>query len=335
MRGRVLHVDGDTVWLARGLRLLKSSDGGKSWHCRALLPTASPRESLAVHRLGRRLGRVGFHHFVATGTDTGVVIAHKQVFAVQQGQAQLIRQAALVGSRPLALSAGCGMICYGEYRSNPQRSPVSVWGAAADEPDRWEPVWTFTRARHVHGVYFDAHSGHFWVTTGDANDESALWVTTDGFRTLDYVVGGSQRYRAVQLLFTREHVYFGSDAPDEPNYISRLERSTGNTELLAEVAGPVFYGCNVGEAMFFSTVVEPSKTNLSPYVELWQGAPTQGWRILRRFRKDGWPARYFQYGQVLFPTGPGDGKNLWITPFATRGDQQTIRMPLSAPSSVQ
>ena len=38
--------------------------------------------------------------------------------------------------------------------------------------------------------------------------------------------------------------------------------------------------------------------------------------------------KYFPYGQVLFPAGPGDGENLWFTPFAAEFDQKTFKIPL-------
>ena len=38
--------------------------------------------------------------------------------------------------------------------------------------------------------------------------------------------------------------------------------------------------------------------------------------------------KYFQYGQVMFPSGPGDNKNLWCTPFATQYDQITLKYPV-------
>ncbi|MDN5849337.1 MAG: hypothetical protein L0H63_06800, partial [Nitrococcus sp.] len=94
------------------------------------------------------------------------------------------------------------------------------------------------------------------------------------------------------------------------------------------VGGPVFYGCKVGQHLFFSTVVEQSAVNRSRWAEVWGSAQGGSWRLVRRYRKDLWPLKYFQYGQVLFPSGPGDDKHLWCTPMATKQDQQTLKLRL-------
>lgn len=132
----------------------------------------------------------------------------------------------------------------------------------------------------------------------------------------------------MQLLFTAEFVYFASDAPDEQNFIYRVHRKTLKTEKLQAVAGPVFYGCKVGKLSFFSTEVEPSEFSTSPYVEVWGSRDGSKWQCVERHKKDWLSMKYFQYGQVLFPDGPGDGHNLWYMPMATISDQKTQRSPL-------
>lgn len=325
--GRLLYVDKAEVWLARGRRLLTSQDAGQTWHKRSLLPVSGVKQMLSVHRLGRRVGRVGFHHFGLTGKASGIVIAHGHVFYLIPGQHRLTGGEPIVGSRPLAFCIAKDLACYGEYRGNPERTPVHIW-AAEPEDKTWRPAWRFDNVRHVHGVFLDPYTGAFWVTTGDEDHESAIWMSPDRFKTLESVAGGSQRFRAVHLLFTADHVYFGSDAPDEQNYIYRMDRKGNNVEQLTAVESSVFHGCKVGNQLFFSTAVEPSTVNHSRYAEIWGSADGENWQVVRRFKKDIWPMKYFQYGQVFFPAGRGDDKNLWFTPMGTRHDQKTFQIPL-------
>lgn len=327
INGRVLYVDGEEAWLARGGKLLTSEDGGRSWHKRAVLGAGGARHVLCFQRLGRRLGRAGFHHLGLAGKDSGVAIANRHVFSLIPGEYKLTGGEPVAGSRPLKLCVGKDAVYYGEYRGNPERSPVHVWAADAKEMI-WRPVWRFENVRHVHGVFFDPYTGAYWVTTGDEDNESAIWMSPDGFKSLEKIVGGSQRFRAIQLLFTNKYVYFGSDAPHEKNYIYRMDREGRSVEKLAEVGGSVFHGCKVGDKLFFSTAVEPSRVNSSRYAEVWGSADGINWRVVQRFKKDIWPMKYFQYGQVLFPAGPGDGKHLWMTPFAAKGDQRTFCVPV-------
>jgi len=329
IRGRVLYVEKNKIYLSRGRKLLLSIDGGKTWEEQAILPVNSLSELFVFHRLGRRLFRVGFHHLVEMGKDSSIVVAHRHIFKLNAGKKKLERITRLRGSRPLSLCVGEGLVCYGEYRDNPERSPVYIWSSNKDL-GQWRPMWCFKGVRHVHGVFFDTFTSFFWVTTGDNNDESGIWLTRDRFRNVERIIGGSQKFRIVHLIFTKDFIYFGSDAPNELNYIYRLDRYSGRIETLAHVGGPIFYGCKVGNCLFFSTVVEPSEMNCVPYAEIWGSFDGLNWMLVGRFRKDIWPLKYFQYGQVVFPAGSGDDENLWFTPISTVYDQVTFKVKVDS-----
>lgn len=223
----------------------------------------------------------------------------------------------------MALCQADGKFYYGEYRRNSERSPVHVWKWQKGDLN-WLPVWRFEGIRHVHGVFHDPYTDAIWVTTGDTDVEAGIWRTDDGFSTLHQVAGGSQQLRAVYLLFTEAHLYFGSDAPDEQNHLYRMNREGGNIERLqAAVGGPIFYGCKVANSLFFSTVVEPGSVNTSRLAEVWRTDNGSDWEKILEFEKDIWSMKYFQYGQVLFPTCPGDGKHLYCMPLATKGHGKT------------
>jgi len=329
IRGRVLYVDKNKIYLSRGRKLLRSIDGGKTWCEKAILPVNISSELFVFHRLGRRLFRVGFHHLVEMGTNSSIVVAHRHIFKLNVEKKKLERITRLRGSRPLSLCMGEGLVCYGEYRGNPERSPVYIWASRKDLR-QWRPVWSLEGVRHVHGVFFDPFTSFFWITTGDNNDESGIWITRDRFRNVERIIGGSQKFRTVHLLFTKSFIYFGSDAPNELNYIYRLDRYSGRIETLVHVGGPIFYGCKVGNCLFFSTVVEPSEMNCVPYAEIWGSVDGLNWMLVGRFCKDIWPLKYFQYGQVVFPAGPGDNENLWFTPISTVFDQVTFKVKVDS-----
>jgi hypothetical protein len=285
---------------------------------------------LASTRLGRRLGRAGIHHFIPGDPD--IACANDYLLKREAGNRVFERVARVAGSRPLSMASDGELVCYGEYRSNRSRYAVHIWGNT-DGDDRWRPLHVFTGVRHIHGVFFDPYENMFWVTTGDEDDEAGIWISNDRFATVERVAGGSQQLRAVQLLFTEDYVYYGSDTPVASNFIYRMESDSGRIECLQAVGSSVFYGCKVGEALFLSTAVEPSNINRTDAAELWCSLDGERWSLLRTLAKDAWSPRYFQYGQVLFPAGPGDGENLYFTPFATESDQVTISLPLSTVAS--
>ena len=251
-----------------------------------------------------------------------MVIAGKQSFSLSN-KGEISSPKPLVGSRPMALCCANDRFYYGEYRSNKQRSPVHVWMWCKGQ-EGWSSVWQFEGIRHVHGIYHDPYTGAIWVTTGDRNSEAAIWRTDDSFTTLKKITGGSQQCRAVQLLFSSSHVYFGSDTPNEKNHIYRMNRKGEKIECLADVNSSIFYGCKVGDSLFFSTAVEPSSVNSTPCAAVWRSDNGEDWENIIELKKDLWSMKYFQYGQVLFPAGPGDAKHLYYSPFATKGHGRTF-----------
>ena len=314
IKGRILYASGDILYLARGAKIFKSYDNGVIWDLWIRLPVSFLCGVVLCSPILARLFRLGIHHLTFSG-DTAVVIFNKESFLIKDGR---IRSLGLLeGSRPLALCANADATYYGEYRSNPERSVVHVWSLNS-EVQRWQPIWTFEGVRHVHGVFADPFTDSIWVTTGDTDKESAIWQTTDGFTTLEKILGGAQQFRAVQLLFTSDFVYFGSDAPTERNYIYRWERWSKKLTTLVSVGGPVYFGYRAGDTLFFSTAVEPGAVHTSGFVEVWRSVGGEVWEKIDHFEKDRYPMKYFQYGQVFFPNGIGNENVLFFTPFATK-----------------
>lgn len=269
-----------------------------------------------------RLLRLGVHH-LAFSDEKAVAIVNKASFLIENDR--VVSLGSLSGSRPLTLCTVKDAVYFGEYRSNRERSTVRIWSLNF-ATRQWEPAWHFDGIRHVHGVFHDPFMNHIWVTTGDEDEESAIWRTEDNFESLQRVVGGSQQFRAIQLLFTDDYVFFGSDAPDEKNHIYRMRRNGYQVEGLAQVGGSIFYGCKVGGCLFFSTAVEPSKVNKSLDAEVWGSRDGEHWGLVDRFQKDFLPMKYFQYGQVVFPiiNHPEDTEIVYWSPFATNHHGSTV-----------
>ena len=326
IHGRVMYVAPDRLILARGARLFESRDGGDSLSLLTILPASPIQRAISSISLLSRLTRSGVHHYVS-GSKQSVVIADESTYCLNE--TEIIALGELHGSRPLSLCYKNGSFYYGEYRSNPRRLPVHVWRWSAGA-DTWQPAWTFSGVRHIHGVFHDPYTDAIWVTTGDDDSEAAIWRTDDEFDSLTKVAGGSQQFRAVQLLFTASNIYFGSDTPDEHNYIYRMDRLGNRVQRLCQVGGSVFYACTVGDCLFFSTAVEPSRVNYTRHAELWCSSDGEQWNKLAEFKKDLWPMKYFQYGQLLFPSGPGDSRYLFVSPFAVSNHALTLKFEVSA-----
>ena len=64
----------------------------------------------------------------------------------------------------------------------------------------WRVARQIPGVRHIHGVYRDPYAESIWVTTGNDNDESAIWVAVGGRGTLvgagigALIVNGAKTY---------------------------------------------------------------------------------------------------------------------------------------------
>ena len=303
-----------------------SEDDGRTWAPFARLPLTVVQRVKSVGRLQRRLWRAAIHHVVPLSDGALVVFGYRAIYRLD-ASGGCVGVSPLCGSRPLCVCVDRDIVYYGEYRANRERSPVHVW-ASRDRGATWTAVHQFRQTRHVHGVFADPYEGALWITTGDRNGEAGIWRTHDRFGTVERVAGGSQQTRVVQLVFTSDYVYFGSDAPAGVNYLYRLHRANGTIERLQQVDGPVYYGCTARDRLFFSTACEPRVPRETRAVTVWASADGERWERFAAFRKDRWPARLFQHGHVLLPAGPGavDADGVWMTPVGTRGDLHSLKI---------
>ena len=258
-----------------------------------------------------------------------LLVVKQAIYVYDNQRRNLIKSFSIPrGSRPLFVCENRnGDLLWGEYFSNPNRDKVNIY-VSRDFGNSWQVIYSFEKntIRHVHGVFCDPYDDRIWLTTGDEDHESAIWVTDDRFENLDKVISGRQQSRAIQLLFTKDHIYFGTDTPFETNHIYRLRKGTAEIEELTSVESSVYWGCKVGDDLFFSTAVEPSSVNLCNYASIWGSRDGRNWGQVARFKKDFWPSKYFQIGQIYFPGGNNSTGHLFYIPIATEGDQTIQRV---------
>ena len=101
----------------------------------------------------------------------------------------------------------------------------------------------------------------------------------------------------------------------------RLDRS-GRIANVANVASSSIFGCRTANALFFSTMAEPSPVNPTDEVHLTASADGANWQTVASWQKDALPMRYFQYGNVILPDGENATNYLAATTIATKEDDQ-------------
>lgn len=304
--------------------IYQSLDGGSHWSAVITLPIKWRWKLVQIIPLGRRLFRAGIRHLIPEG-DHLVIFGYGLIYHYHLKTGTLSPPSRIIGSRPFTVCFTARFLYYGEYWRNPNRKAIRVL-RSMDHGVSWEPVYEFNNIRHIHGIFYDPEYPAIWVTTGDEDHESAIWMTTDHFKTIKKIHGGSQQFRVVSLIFTPEFVYFGSDTGRMDNFIYRFQRSTGAVEKLQAVNGPIFYGAKTGFTLLFSTVCEPSKNNPTKYMTVWRSDNGKDWFSWLCFKKDGWPRKWFQYGQIMFPAGSGAVGEVWLSATTASGFKGSIKL---------
>ena len=320
---RVLAWEGDILYGCRGYQIVGLQVGkGAEWTVVAHFRPAWWRNIMSRSALSYRLMRDGFHalaildDLTMVGAVPGALVTsppHSDEFHVTHRVQR--------GTRPLHVTAvPSGKIYWGEYFDNRERAEVHIF-ASADHGETWQVAYTFPAGaiRHAHNIIYDCWGDCLWILTGDEGAECKVLRASCDLSCVDEVLAGTQQTRAVAAIPTPEALYLATDTPFEANHVLRLSRD-GRVKAVANLASSSIFGCRVGEATFFSTMVEPSAVNRSGEVHLVGSVDQKSWQVMARWRKDKWPMRYFQYGNVFLPDGENATNYLAATTIAVEHD---------------
>lgn len=327
-RFRVLAWFGDWLYASKGYEVLRThvqdSKPPLEWERVASFRPNWNRRLSVNNRLTARLFREGFHALALLPSGT-LVAAVPGAIVTLDPQATEFRQTHAItrGTRPLHITAAPdGAIYWGEYFDNASRDEVHIY-ASSDQGRSWDVAHTFPKGaiRHVHNIVHDPWQNCLWILTGDNADECRILRASCDMSQIDVVLKGNQQARAVAAVPTANGIYFSTDTPLESNFIYLLDRR-GVLSQVASTSSSSIYGCRVGNHVFFSTMVEPSKGNHDPTVRVYgKDLETQEpWQSLLSWEKDAWPMGLFQYGNAFLPDGNNETPYLAVTTAAVKGD---------------
>jgi hypothetical protein len=323
-RLRALAWHNDILYASRGYTLLRARmqiGTGFEWDKVGQYRPAAWRSISSSFRLASRLFRDGFHALASLSSGHLVGAVPHAIVTLAPGETEFhVSHKVLRGTRPLHLAVTPNdHILWGEYFDNPQRDEVHIY-ASTDLGAHWGVAHTFPKGaiRHVHNIVYDEWENCLWVLTGDHGSECRILRASCDFKTVDVVLSGNQQARSAALVPTRDALYFSSDTPLETNHVYRLDRK-GNAARVEELNGSSIYGCRVGNAVFFSTMVEPSAINSDGNVSLHGSPDGTKWQRVLTCKKDRWPLGLFQYGNAFLPDGNDTTNLLAVTTIAVQG----------------
>jgi hypothetical protein len=327
---RALAWRNDVLYASRGYALLRATVNPQvadiEWEHIGQYRPAAWRSITSSSPLASRLFRDGFHALAALSSGHLVGAVPHAIVTQSPGEPEShLSHKLLRGTRPLHFATTpSDHIFWGEYFDNPRRDEVHIY-ASTDRGVHWEVAHTFPKGsiRHVHNIVYDQWGGCLWILTGDNGSECRILRASCDFKTVEVVLSGNQQARSAALVPTRDALYFSSDTPLESNHVYRLDRR-GYICPVTSLSSSSIYGCRVGDAVFFSTMAEPSAVNSSRAVSLHGSSDGEHWQQLRQWEKDPWPMGLFQYGNAFLPDGDNTTGLLAVTTIAVqRADLET------------
>jgi len=303
------HVSSDGTLLGTGNRRIFRRKRGEDWVEVARFPFQPPKDFLEITRLSARVSRVDQSNLYATRLGRVLGIRNGMVYRIEE-TARAVPIGEIQGDSVLRRGIAEdreGGLYFGEYFRNPERRPVRVWGVHPDLSGM-EPVHEFPAGvlRHVHGVHVDPFDPEaFWITVGDDDGECFIYRTGDRFRTLERFGDGTQTWRAVGLLFTRDHICWITDSHTDPNHACRMKRSDGSLEVGQAIDCSGWYSASTREGWFVAfTTVEKGPAIRSDEASVLVSRDGFNWTRAGSFKKDFWrPMKIFKYGVLNCPSG--------------------------------
>lgn len=296
------------------------------------LPMKRYHRILAHFRLIERLLRLEVKAAIAL-SDSEVLLSYLGgVYRVNLESGEIIKEHTyrsgmnnpLYFTKITGISGFADCIAYGEYTINSNRKNSSdIYIRSLSAPD-WHKVFEFPAGeiRHIHGLKAAPEDGCVYIMTGDLDKESGIWSSSDGFRTVNPVLVGQQKYRT-GFMYSVAHGYiYPTDTAMEQNYIYFAEKKevSFNLKTVTELDGSCVNSAETEDEVYVATAVEPDErvTGWRSWINYRKGAgiKSEYSQLLRinkksmkcdcvfKAKKDMWPYRLFQYGSLILVKGP-------------------------------
>lgn len=323
----VCYQKGDIVVLDSGIELqrIRLLGGVKEW-------------LLGRCNITSRLLRLGVRASLALNEEIIILSIVNVLYELNLSTGKLSKGwCCRAGVRPLILSEIKDIkgfedgVYFGEYYKNDAIEPINVYHRIGE--DRWDVAYTFQKGaiKHVHNIIPDSYRQCVWIMTGDFGDAAAIWKATDGFKKVERVVFGEQKWRGCVGFAIPEGLLYATDTPFSDNHIFLL-KPNGSVETIGDLSGSCIYGCQWKEKFVFSSTVEADGRDETMwklltskkrgcgikdnYVRLYVGNLSNGFQEVYKEKKD-WLPFIFQFGAFRFPAGVNNTDMLYFQPVAT------------------
>lgn len=306
------------------------------------------KKLLSKIRLTNRLLRLEPRSTCKVADDMFVCCFLHKIWRIDiiQNQITLLQENRNGWSDPLSFLNAEANIFWGEYGTNHCHEKVNIYRLLQD--GRIDIVFSFPcdSIRHIHNIIYDYNNEQFWILTGDNEKQAGIYKADKNWTQVIPIKIGGQKYRTVVAFPYEDGIIYATDSVETENHIYLLTSQNRYDPIpLISINGSCIYGTEIKDYYVFSTTVEPPEGR--GYTDLFSKKLGNGIksnevhliiirktdltdiRIIRKYEKDCWPMKPFQYGAITFPQKTGDSNELWIYPIACKKvDGKNIKVEL-------
>lgn len=211
---------------------------------------------------------------------------------------------------------GIKNIIYSNYNSNLKKNKVNIYIAPVDSLNDYKLIHTFKKneINHIHSFYQDPLSKDIFFNVGDYCKYVGIWKLQHISLEAKPCLIGSQDYRAVFCWFHKGDFIFTSDYPGGKNKINKINILESDKRLtkINDLKGPVIYGTETKNYVYFATSAEPKKnlgmTAYFPILPIFQKSylyqfnkNNSDLKLISYAKKDWLNPYLFGFGSFQFP----------------------------------
>ena len=224
-----------------------------------------------------------------------------------------------------------GCLYWGDYGPNPKYDEINIYKLSSDLKKTMEYSFPQNSIRHIHNIIRSEEG--FYVLTGDNESQAGIYKANPDWTEVKPWKCGEQKYRAVVGFPYNYGLLYATDSVETENHLRHIAEN-GDESILAPMNGSCIYGGETKNYYVFSTTVESpeGKGILGMFSRKLGGGIKSddvhvvavskqdlSIKIIAKFKKDFWPMKLMQYGQVFFAGGQGENVDgIWCYPMSCR-----------------
>jgi hypothetical protein len=289
---------------SQGYSIFKSEDFGKSWILTGTLPVSMHKYFLSKSRIISRALRLGVHQIKQIHNGK-ILICCDNCFFLSEHSLSVFKRINLNSHFFQLLD---NSICvtpeftyFGEYIPNFKKREVNIF--RTNDGENWDLIFSFPKntIKHIHLLQFDPFSQKIWFSTGDENSECLLGYANYDFTEIEIVGHNHQNWRSLELLFTPEKIYWGTDNPDGQNWLILFDRNSQSINKIVQFNGPIYNLKYFSAGYIIVTATEGGNGEWDNRAHIWYTPEIEKipWNECISYEKD-WLPFIFGFGRLLY-----------------------------------